>query len=112
MAATTYMRGWADFEFVFLATKDGTVKKTPLASYSNPRSTGLIAALPITAAYNLGGQRHSRSDGQKFETATPTFNARSSWKYFGLNTGVVADTLLAGNVPVNAQIIGAHVSAH
>lgn len=75
---------------------------------ANDRVSNAIAALPITAVYNLGGQRHSSSDGQKFETAIPTFNARSSWKYFGLNTGVVANTLLVGNVPVNAQIIGAH----
>ncbi len=75
---------------------------------ANDRVSNSIAALPITAVYNLGGQRHSSSDGQKFETAIPTFNARSSWKYFGLNTGVVANTLLVGNVPVNAQIIGAH----
>jgi TnpA family transposase len=75
---------------------------------ANDRVSNAIAALPITAASHLGGQRHSSSDGQKFETAIPTFNARSSWKYFGLNQGVVADTLLVGNVPVNAQIIGAH----
>ena len=75
---------------------------------ANDRVSNAIATLPITAAYNLGGQRHSSSDGQKCETAIPTFNARSSWKYFGLNQGVVADTLLVSNVPVNAQIIGAH----
>lgn len=85
-------------------------------NYLNPETlkaandcvSNAIAALPITAASTLGGRHHSSSDGQKFEAAIPTFNARSSWKYFGLNTGVVADTLLVGNVPVNAQIIGAH----
>jgi DNA gyrase subunit A len=29
--------------FVFMATRAGTVKKTPLASFSRPRSTGIIA---------------------------------------------------------------------
>ncbi|HEY2274269.1 MAG TPA: DNA gyrase subunit A, partial [Steroidobacteraceae bacterium] len=29
--------------FVFMATRDGTVKKTPLAAFSRPRSTGIIA---------------------------------------------------------------------
>src|SRR5579862_4527971 len=29
--------------YVFLATKDGTVKKTELAEFANPRSTGIIA---------------------------------------------------------------------
>lgn len=75
---------------------------------ANDRVSNAIAALPITAAYDLDGQRHSSSDGQKFETAIPTFNARSSWKYFGLHKGVVADTLMVGYVPVNALIIGAH----
>ncbi|WP_322489331.1 Tn3 family transposase [Chloroflexus sp.] len=75
---------------------------------ANDRVSNAIAALPITACYDLGGQRHSSSDGQKFETAIPTFNARSSWKYFGLHKGIVADTLMVGYVPVNALIIGAH----
>lgn len=29
--------------FVFMATRNGTVKKTPLVEFSNPRSTGIIA---------------------------------------------------------------------
>jgi DNA gyrase subunit A len=29
--------------YVFLATRNGTVKKTPLAEFSNPRATGIIA---------------------------------------------------------------------
>jgi DNA gyrase subunit A len=29
--------------YVFMATRNGTVKKTPLADFSNPRSTGIIA---------------------------------------------------------------------
>ncbi|MBF6612488.1 MAG: Tn3 family transposase [Chloroflexi bacterium] len=66
------------------------------------------AALSIFRHYDLGGVVHSSSDGQKFETALPTFNARYSPKYFGLKKGVVAYTLLANHVPVNAHMIGAH----
>lgn len=51
---------------------------------------------------------HSSNDGQKFETALPTFQSRYSPKYFGLGKGVVAYTLVANHVPVNAEIIGAH----
>ena len=29
--------------FVFMATSDGTVKKTPLKLFSKPRSSGIIA---------------------------------------------------------------------
>ncbi|NJO84322.1 MAG: Tn3 family transposase [Blastochloris sp.] len=67
-----------------------------------------IAALPIARHYDLNGLIHSSSDGQKFETAIPTFNARHARKYFGLRKGIVANTLVAGNIPVNAQVIGAH----
>ncbi len=67
-----------------------------------------IAALPIARHYDLNGLVHSSSDGQKFETAIPTFNARHARKYFGLRKGVVANSLVAGNIPVNAQVIGAH----
>ncbi|WP_417228111.1 DNA gyrase subunit A [Amphritea sp.] len=34
---------YADEHYVFMATADGTVKKTPLVNFSRPRSTGLIA---------------------------------------------------------------------
>ena len=67
-----------------------------------------IAALAIFRQYDLGGVIHSSSDGQKFETSVPTFNARYSPKYFGLKKGVVAYTLVANHVPVNADMIGAH----
>jgi len=67
-----------------------------------------IVALPITGHYDLGGLVHSSSDGQKFETRRPTFNARYGPKYFGLKKGVVAYTLVINHIPVNARIIGAH----
>jgi len=34
---------FADDQFVFFATTDGTVKKTPLSDFSNPRTKGIIA---------------------------------------------------------------------
>ena len=43
-----------------------------------------------------------------FETRLSTINARHSPKYFGLKKGVVAYTMVANHVPVNAQIIGAN----
>ncbi len=75
---------------------------------ANDLVSNAIAALPIARHYDLNGVVHSSSDGQKFETAIPTFNARHARKYFGLRKGIVANTLVAGNIPVNAQIIGAH----
>jgi TnpA family transposase len=75
---------------------------------ANDRVSNAIAALPITRHYDLGAVVHSSSDGQKFETAIPTINARHSPKYFGLHKGIVAYTLVANHIPVNARIIGAH----
>jgi TnpA family transposase len=75
---------------------------------ANDCISNAIAALPIFRAYDLGAVIHSSSDGQKFETDLPTFNARHSPKYFGLKKGVVAYSLVANHVPVNARIIGAH----
>jgi TnpA family transposase len=66
-----------------------------------------IAALPIFRLYDIGDTVHSSSDGQKFETRVHTINARHSSKYFGLSKGVVAYTLVANHVPLNAQVIGA-----
>ena len=37
------VREYPEDTYLLFATSQGTVKKTPLASYSNPRSTGLIA---------------------------------------------------------------------
>ena len=37
------VREFSDEQFVFFATRDGTVKKTPLSEYSRPRTTGIWA---------------------------------------------------------------------
>src|SRR5688500_15426109 len=37
------VREFGDDHFVFFATRDGTVKKTPLSEYSRPRTTGIWA---------------------------------------------------------------------
>ncbi len=41
--AVLAVREYPEDTYLLFATSQGTVKKTPLASYSNPRSTGLIA---------------------------------------------------------------------
>jgi TnpA family transposase len=58
--------------------------------------------------YDIGGTKHSSSDGQRIETQIPTINARHGSKYFGLKKGVSAYTLVANHVPCNARIIGTH----
>ena len=37
-----------DDHFVFMATRQGTVKKTPLSAFSRPRASGIIAVGPAT----------------------------------------------------------------
>ncbi|MGB1341513.1 MAG: DNA gyrase subunit A [Pseudomonadales bacterium] len=37
------LEGYSDDQFIFMATANGTVKKTPLMDFSRPRSSGLIA---------------------------------------------------------------------
>ncbi len=66
------------------------------------------AALPMFNAYDIGDTKHSSSDGQRIETQTHTINARHSRKYFALNKGVSAYTMVLNHVPVNARIIGTH----
>jgi len=75
---------------------------------ANDRLANATARLPIFQHYAIGDVVHSSSDGQKFESAIPTVNARHSAKYFGLKKGVVAYTLLASHVPLSARIIGAN----
>jgi len=75
---------------------------------ANERLANATARLPIFRYYDIGDVVHSSSDGQKFESAIPTVNARHSAKYFGLKKGVVAYTLLASHVPLSARIIGAN----
>lgn len=75
---------------------------------ANDAISNSIAVLPAFHLYDIRDEIHSSSDGQRFETQIDTFNARHSPKYFGLDKGVSACTLVANNVPINARIIGTH----
>ncbi len=75
---------------------------------TNDAISNAIAVLPAFHLYDIRDGIHSSSDGQRFETQIDTFNARHSPKYFGLDKGVSACTLVANNVPINARIIGTH----
>jgi TnpA family transposase len=98
----------SDIGFDRLRGTSENVLRPETLTAANDCVSNAIAAMPIFRHYDLDGVVHSRSDGQKFETALPTFNARHSPKYFGLHKGVVAYTLIANHVPINARIIGAH----
>jgi len=102
------MSGISDLSQSQLATISDNFLRPQTLKAANDRISDYIASLLIFQHYMINKQLHSSSDGQKFETAIPTFNARYSPKYFGLKKGIVAYTLIANHVPINARIIGAH----
>ena len=53
--------------FVFMATSAGTVKKTPLAAFSRPRTSGIIARRSAPTTISWSAWR------------SPTASARSCW---------------------------------
>ena len=75
---------------------------------ANDAISNAIAALPVFHLYDIRDEIHSSSDGQRIETQIDTFNARHSPKYFGLDKGVSACTVVANHVPINGRIIGTH----
>lgn len=75
---------------------------------ANDAIANAIATLPAFHLYDIRDEMHSSSDGQRIETQIDTINARYSPKYFGLQKGVSAYTLVANHVPINARIIGTH----
>jgi TnpA family transposase len=98
----------SDIGYPTLAATSESFLRLETLRNANDRVSNAIAELPIFQPYDLGDTLHSSSDGQKFETRLHTINARYSPKYFGLHKGVVAYTLVANHVPINATIIGAN----
>ena len=75
---------------------------------ANDAISNATSQLPAFHHYDIQDTLHSSSDGQRMETQIDTINARYSPKYFGLQKGVSAYTLVANHVPINAKIIGTH----
>lgn len=75
---------------------------------ANDAISNATASLPAFHLYDIRDEVHSSSDGQRIETQIDTVNARYSPKYFGLQKGVSAYTMVANHVPINAKIIGTH----
>jgi TnpA family transposase len=98
----------SNLSFQELSTAAGNFIRLETLKEANDRIANATARLPIFRHFDIDEAVHSSSDGQKFESAIPTINARHSSKYFGLHKGVVAYTLLANHVPLNARIIGAN----
>lgn len=68
-----------------------------------------IAKFAIFRQWNLMPDiLHASLDGQKFITQRDSLVARYSAKYFGMDKGVVAYSMIANHVPINTMIIGAN----
>jgi TnpA family transposase len=98
----------SDIGYHALSTPSDNCIRLETLTGANDRVSHALAALPIFRYYDIDSMLHSSSDGQRFETRTPTIKAGYSPKYFGLKQGLVAYTLLANHVPINAEIIGAN----
>lgn len=98
----------SDLSYHTLSTTSENFLRLETLRAANDRISNATAQLSIFHHYDIGGRVHSSSDGQKFETRLPTINARHSPKYFGLHKGVVAYTVVANHIPINARIIGAN----
>jgi DNA gyrase subunit A len=61
------VRDFEEGKFIVMATRNGLVKKTPLAMYSHPRATGIVA-LKIVEGDELIGVRVSEGDQDIFLT--------------------------------------------
>ncbi len=76
---------------------------------ANDYISNATAKLSIFPYYDVSEEGiHSSSDGQKYETRVETINSRYSPKYFGLDKGITAYSLVANHVPINGKIIGAN----
>ena len=97
----------SDIGFQALASTSQNFIRLETLRAANDVMSNAVADLPLFRAFNIGDRIHSSSDGQRFESGLDTFNARYSYKYFGKRKGVVAYTVVANHVPINAFMIGA-----
>ncbi|NJR55398.1 MAG: Tn3 family transposase [Acaryochloris sp. CRU_2_0] len=98
----------SDIDYQSLITTSDNFIRLETLSDANDQVSNAIASMPIFKHFDINEVIHSSSDGQKFETRTSTINARHSPKYFGLKKGIVAYTLVANHIPINAEVIGAN----
>lgn len=94
--------------YASLATTARNFLRPETIHAANDAISNATAKLPAFELFNIRDELHSSSDGQRMEAQIETFNARYSPKYFGLDKGVSACTLVANHVPINARIIGTH----
>ncbi len=99
----------SDIDYNHLSSTTNSLIRLETLRNANDQISNAIAKLPICKYYNIMDDIiHGSTDGSKIETQIETVNSRYSSKYFGLNKGVSAMTLVINHVPVNGKLIGAH----
>jgi TnpA family transposase len=109
------METLCDLNINDLTTADKNYIRLSTLREANDHISNAISKLPIFKAWNLRDNLLLASaDGQKMRTMRETLLARYALKYFGLEKGVVAYSLIANHVPINCALIGAnmHESHH
>ena len=94
--------------YASLATTARNFLRPQTMHAANDAISNATAKLPAFELFNIRDEVHSSSDGQRMEAQIETFNARYSPKYFGLDKGVSAYSVVANHVPINARVIGTH----
>lgn len=103
------MAGISDLRLATLQMTDRNYIRLSTLIAANDVISNAVAALPVFKFWDFQkGLLHASLDGQKFKTQRDTLLSRYSSKYFGFEKGVVAYTLVANHVPVNARIIAAN----
>jgi hypothetical protein len=106
----TKMASLCDLSFNDLNCADKNFIRLSTLRSANDRISNAIAKLEIFKHWNmLRDLLLATADGQKMRTERENLMARHSLKYFGLEKGVVAYSLIANHVPINAMLIGANM---
>jgi TnpA family transposase len=109
------MERLCDLNFNDLNSADKNHIRLSTLREANDLISNAISKLPIFKCWNLlDNLLLASADGQKMLTERETLLARYALKYFGLEKGVVAYSLIANHVPINCSLIGAnmHESHH
>ncbi|MFT6286530.1 MAG: TnpA family transposase [Alcanivorax sp.] len=99
----------SDRSYEQLSTIQANYLRLETIEAANDCINNATARLPIFRHYNIQEDIvHASADGQKFEAKRDTFKTRYSSKYFGLQKGVSAMSLIANHAAINAKVIGAN----
>lgn len=106
------VKAFSDDQMVFMATSRGTVKKTPLSDFSNPRKAGIIAVTLDEGDYLIGAElTDGQHDVMLFSSAGKAVRfAEDDVRPMGRNARGVRGMTLESGQEVIAMIVSADES--